>query len=166
MASKILFLFSIILYSTISLGQARDTVYIQFNQKFKVMDKTEYQFSRREFNPEHIPKSYGYFIRQMEKDAWSDTHFHFSHAQRDSLTYKTFGGKPPLILKKSKSYLKDKQVLDINFFRTTPYPQICKTFEEEDSHEQDVVIFMIDEDEIKNDTLTLREVKFSRPVKQ
>ena len=130
------------------------------------MEKTTYQFSRQGKNPENVPPSFGYFIRQMEKDAWSDTHFHFSHAQRDSLTYKTFGGKPPLILKKPISYFKDKKLLDINFFRTTPYLQICKTFEAEDSHEQDVVIFMIDEDEIENDTLVLREVKFSRPIKQ
>ena len=158
---KQLFFIALFFTSQLINGQFTDTIYIKFNKHYQETKKESYNFPN-----EQTPQSFGYFIRQMEKNAWSDSHFHFSHAQRDSLTYKTFGGKPPLILKKPKSYLKDKQVLDIDFFRTTPYLQICKTFEAEDIHEQDVVIFMIDEDEIENDILTLREVKFSRPIKQ
>ena len=69
-------------------------------------------------------------------------------------------------MEKHKTFLKDKKVLDISFFRTTPYLEVCKTFEEEDSWEQDVVIFMMDVDEMKNDSIVLREVRFSRPVKE
>jgi len=32
--------------------------------------------------------------------------------------------------------------------------------------EQDVTVFIIDVDEIENDTIVLREVKFTRPVKE
>ncbi|WP_168191335.1 MULTISPECIES: hypothetical protein [Antarcticibacterium] len=47
-----------------------------------------------------------------------------------------------------------------------PYIQVAKTFEKEDSWEQDVAIFIVDVDEIKNDSIVLREVKFTRPVKE
>lgn len=57
-----------------------------------------------------------------------------------------------------KNFLKDKPVLDVNFFRTTPYLKIAKTFEEEDSWKQDVIIFIIDEDEMQTDNIVLREV--------
>jgi hypothetical protein len=72
----------------------------------------------------------------------------------------------------SKSILKDLNFLnkinpfDHSFFETTEYIRVCKTFEEEDSHVQDVIIFMIDKDEIKDGKIILREVFFSRPAKE
>lgn len=115
---------------------------------------------------EKIDKSVGFFIRQMEKDSYSDSRFLFSHANKSEKHNSIFGTENPMILKKPKSFLENKKVLDIEFFRTTPYGKVVKTFEEEDSREQDVIIFMVDVDEIKNDCIVLREVDFSRPVKE
>ena len=141
-------------------AQKKDTIFIKFNDSFKGTKKESYQFSP------NSSISFGYYIKQMEKETYGDTHFLFSHASRDEKTYKKFGGQHPAVLKKHKTFLKDKKVLDISFFRTTPYLEVCKTFDEEDSWEQDVVIFMMDVDEMKNDSIVLREVRFSRPVKE
>lgn len=118
------------------------------------------------FSSENALPSYSYKIEQKEETYLYDNKFDFGHYNQSLKTYKTFGGKPPAILKKPKSFLDNKKILDIEFFRTTPYIQIAKTFEKEESWEQDMVIFMIDVDEIENDCLILREVKFTRPVKQ
>lgn len=144
----------------ISQAQEKDTIFIKFNNSVQGTKKESYRFS-----PESSI-SFGYFIRQMEEETYGDTHFLFSHASRDEKTYRKFGGEPPIILKKNKSFLKGKKVLDIDFFRTTPYTKVCKTFEEEDSRIQDVMIFMVDVDEMKNDSIVLREVTFTRPVKE
>lgn len=84
----------------------------------------------------------------MEDPKGYDFDFSFSHFNQSQKAYKTFGGKPPTILKKPKSFLENKKVLDIEFFRTTPYIPIAKTFEKQESWEQDVVIFIVDVDEI------------------
>ena len=102
----------------------------------------------------------------MEEDTWSDSRFKFSHHVQSQETLEKFNIKRPIKLKKHKSFLKDREILDIKFFRTTPYIEVCKTFEEEDSWEQDVIIFMMDVDEMENDSIILREVRFTRPVKQ
>jgi hypothetical protein len=102
----------------------------------------------------------------MEESGGYDYEFKFHHHNQSQKNYKNFGGKPPAILRKHNSFLKNKKVLEIEFFRKTPYIKIAKTFENEDSWEQNVVIFMVDVEEIKNNSIVLREVKFSRPVKQ
>ena len=157
---KYVILFLLSLISWCSFAQINDTVFINFSTKYQEMKKEKYKFS------EGSSMSYGYFIRQMEKETYGDIHFIFSHPQRNEEHNKYFGGKNPIVLKKPKSYLDGKKVLDINFFRTTPYTEIAKTFEEEDSWEQDVMIFMVDVDEIKNDSIVLREVTFTKPVKE
>ncbi len=78
---------------------------------------------------------------------------------------KPLAAAPPKKLVKDISFLQTIKPLDIEFFRTTSYRKVCKTFEAEDSWEQDVVIFMIDKDEIRDGKVVLREVQFSRPVK-
>ncbi len=163
-----IFLYLIFLLHGISgYSQIKDSVYILFNDDFEEREKTDFTYLKQAGSPEEkLKKSIAYRIRQMEKDSWSGNKFSFTHLNHSKKTYKKFGGEPPLILKKHKDFLKDKKVLDINFFRTTPYLEVCKTFEEEDSHVQDVMIFMADVDEIKNDSIVLREVRFTRPVKE
>lgn len=141
-------------------AQSNDTIFIKFSTEYSEMKKETYKFS------EESEFSFGYFIRQMEKETYGDIYFVFSHSQRDKKHNAYFGSKNSPKLYKPKSFIEGKKVLDINFFRTTPYFQIAKTFEKEDSWEQDVVIFMVDVDEIKNDNIVLREVRFSRPVKE
>lgn len=131
------------------------------------MEKSDFTKGVQAGSPdEKLKKSITYRIRQMEKDSWSGNRFSFTHANHSKKAYKKFGGTPSKTVKKPKCYLKDKKILDINFFRTTPYIKVVKTFEEEDSRIQDVVIFMVDVDEIKNDSIVLREVTFTRPVKE
>ncbi|MDT0685425.1 hypothetical protein [Autumnicola psychrophila] len=110
--------------------------------------------------------SYSYLIEQKEDTYPYDNKFRFSHFHRDPELQKKFNGKTPIKLKKSREFLNEKKVLDISFFRTTPYIKVAKTFEEQDSWKQDVLIFMIDVDEIKNDSIVLREVTFTRPIKE
>ena len=154
--------------STSGYCQIKDSVYpILFNDDFEKMKKVDVTYLRQAGSPEEkLKKSIAYSIRQMEKNTYGDTKLNFFHTNQSKKTYQKFGGYPPIILKKPKSFLKNKKVLDIEFFRTTPYIEVCKTFEKEDSWEQDVIIFMMDVDEMKNDSIVLREVRFSRPVKE
>ncbi len=161
MGKKNIFLLFLGFTISTSLAQTeRDTIFIKFNDSFSDTKKESYQFSSKS------NMSFGYFIRQMEKETYGDTHFLFSHASRDGSYYEKFGGKHPAVLIKNISFLKSKRILDINFFRTTPYHRVVKTFEGENSWEQNVTIFMIDEDEIVNERIILREVDFTRPVKE
>ncbi len=148
-------------------GQEKDTLFIIFQNEHKEMNSVDYTHLMQTGSPEEkLKKSITYLIEQMEERDGYDYEFKFSHHNQSQKNYEKFGGQPPAVLKKPKSFLDNKKVLDIEFFRTTPYIQIAKTFEKKDNWEQDGVIFMIDVDDIKNDCLILREVKFSRPVKQ
>lgn len=157
----------ILLLGFANYAQQKDTVYILFDNRYDIMEKVDYTRFMQEGSPkEKLKKSISYIVQQMEETYPYDNKFKFSHHNQSKKAYKWFGGEPPLILKKPKYFLEGKKMLDIEFFRTTPYIQIVKTFEAEDSWEQDVIIFMIDVDEIKNDNIILREVTFRRPVKQ
>jgi hypothetical protein len=143
-----------------SFSQADDTLFIKFNDEYKEMKKEKYKFS------DNSPYSYGYFVRQREKNTYGDIYFIFSHPQRDDKHNEYFNNRNPTILKKKISYLKHKKVMDVNFFRTNPYVKINKIFEQNNNQDQNPIIFMMDLDEIKNDSILLREVRFSRPVKE
>ncbi len=163
------YIFTVLIFTIplISFSQKKDTLFIEFNNKFYEMEKSDFTKGVQASAPdEKLNKSIAYSIRQMEKDSWSGNKFSFTHANHPQRAYKIFGGTPPSKLKKHKSFMENKKVLDITFFRKTPYIDVCKTFEKEDSWEQDVVIFLMDVDEMKNDSIVLREVRFSRPVKQ
>jgi len=95
-----------------------------------------------------------------------DTGYSFSHFIRTAYEIEIFGGpKNPITLIKELDFLNKIKPLDHHFFENTDYLKVCKTFEAEESHEQDVIIFIIDKDEIKDDKIVLREVLFERPVK-
>lgn len=165
--NKSAFLVLINLFPLLLFSQKKDTIFIVFNSQYGKMEKSNFTKGVQAGAPEEkLEESIIYYIEQMEKDTYYPTKFKFTHFNQSKKSYKKFGGKPPLILKKHKSFLKGKKVLDIDFFGTTPYTKVCKTFEEEDSWKQDVLIFMVDVDEMKNDSIVLREVMFSRPVKQ
>ncbi|MDT0646695.1 hypothetical protein RM545_08335 [Zunongwangia sp. F260] len=113
-----------------------------------------------------MKKSITYLIRQMEKDTYGGTKFKFTHFNQSNKAYKKFGGEPPIILRNDSAYLNDKKVLDVNFFSNTPYIKVAKAFKDEDSREEDVMIFVVDVDEIENDSIVIRQVYFTRPVKE
>ncbi|WP_405199066.1 hypothetical protein [Christiangramia sp. LLG6405-1] len=165
MKKVLLILFYLI--PVLSFSQVKDTVYIRFDQRYDEMEKADFTKGVQAGSPdEKLEKSIAYWVRQMEEETYGDTRFRFTHYNQSQKAYNHFGGKPPLILQKHKSFLKNRNTLDINLFRTMPYIKIAKTFEEENSWEEDVMIFMIDEEEIQNDSITLRQVNFTRPVKQ
>ena len=148
-------------------SQKKDTIIIKFDEQNEEMIKADFTREMQAGSPEEeLKKSIAYYIEQMEPSCGYDSKFSFTHSNQSQKAYKKFGGDPPVILHKKKSFLNDKKVLDVNFFRTTPYLKIAKTFEEEDSWTQDVAVFMMDVDEIKNDSIVLREVTFTRPVKE
>lgn len=143
-----------------SFSQTDDTLFIKFNDEYKEMRKEKYKFS------DSSPYSYGYFVKQKEKNTYGDIYFIFSHPQRDDKHNEYFNNRNPTILKKEKAYLNQKKVLDVNFFRTNPDSKINKFFEQNNNRDQDQIIFIMDVDEIKNNSILLREVRFSRPVKE
>lgn len=171
---KKLFLLGIIFLffqSCLSQTKEQDTLYILFNNKEDGMKKGQIEKERLTIKGAiPVDNSFVYEI-QEKKTQYSDlydseykfSHFNWSKNKyiRDSLNY-----KPPLIIKEKSSFLTGKKVLTNDFFKNTPYLEVCKTFENDYSREQDVTIFIIDVDEITNKTIILREVKFSRPIKQ
>ncbi len=100
----------------------------------------------------------------VDKKRYIGYWFSFFYDERTQQEIELFGGKRSALLLKDLDFLKQIKPLDYQFFESTSYLEVCKTFEAEDSWEQDVVIFVIDKDEIKEGKLVLREVKFSRPT--
>lgn len=150
---------------------SRDTIYILFDSKNSGMSKQlipKEKLTRKGVEP--IDDSFVYEIEEKHtkySDLY-DSEYKFSHFNRskksyilDSLTY-----KPPKIIRKNKRFLNKIDLVNNEFFKNTPYLEVCKTFEKNDNREQGVLIFIIDLDEMKNDTIILREVKFTRPIKQ
>ena len=164
-----LIIYIIVVFSTLKcFSQEKDTIYIIFDEAHGEMKKNSFLAFKRSDDPNEVrKKSFVYSIKEKKynNDVKYDDEFEFVHHNRNRKNYEIFGGKPPLKIVKDSSFLKTIIPLDIQFFRTTDYIKVCKTFEAENSWEQDVVIFMIDKDEIKDGKLVLREVKFSRPVK-
>jgi hypothetical protein len=166
---KLLYILITIICSQHLLSQTiRDTIFIYFDDEKAGMKKGEFYHPTRKDNPsEKINESITYFIEEKitKNPLGYDTGYTFYHLNRDKKSYEIFGGKPPLKLIKDTAFLRTVKLLDIAFFRKTDYIKVCKTFEAEDSWEQDVIIFIIDKDEIQDGKVVLREVSFSRPVK-
>lgn len=146
-----------------------DTIYILFDSTKIGMKKESYKaFKSSKYPKENIKTSYSYRIdeKKHENPYLYDTGYTFTHFNQSKSEYETFGGTPPMVVIKNYCFLRKIKPLNINFFLTTSYKDVCETFETEDGWEQDVVIFMIDKDEIKDGKVILREVTFSRPVKE
>ncbi len=95
-----------------------------------------------------------------------DTGYTFVHFNQAEGTIKKFGGRQPQTLVKSIDFLENLNVLDESFFRKIEFVKVCDAFEADDSWEQDVIVFIIDKDEIKNNQIVLREVTFRKPTRQ
>jgi hypothetical protein len=95
-----------------------------------------------------------------------DTGYKFAYLELIPFEQASTGFRSSMALVRDSTFLNTIKPLDHTFFETTDYLKVCKTFEAEESHEQDVIIFIIDKDEIKNGKIVLREVKFSRPTKE
>lgn len=146
----------------------KDTIYILFDSTQVGMKKNSFEvFKSTKYPNENIKTSYTYKIdeKKSENKYLYDTGYTFSHFNQGKSEYETFGGVPPLKLIKDSCFFKKIKPLNIDFFLTTDYLKVCKTFEKEDNWEQDVIIFIIDKDEIKDGKLILREVSFRRPAK-
>lgn len=170
MNNYIFLIFSLLVFNDCSSqNKVKDTIYIFFDTKNEGMDKnilSKKKLTIRGAVP--IDDSFVYKIQEKKEGflyefAYEFSHFNWSENKyiRDSLTY-----KPPQIIRKNKRFLSNVNVLKNSFFKNTNYINVCKTFEEDDGREQDVTVFIIDVDEIENDTIVLREVKFTRPVKE
>lgn len=161
-------MFIILFTLNCSSQQFKDTVYIYFDSTHVGMKKVNFKvFKSKKYPNEKIKNSYTYKIeeKKMMDTIGYDKGYTFTHFNQGRAEYEVFGGRSPLALKKEISFLKTIKPLTIDFFLNTDYKKVCKTFEEEDSHDQNVIIFMIDKDEINDGKLILREVTFSRPLK-
>jgi hypothetical protein len=152
--------------SFFGLAQEKNTVYIIFDASQHEMKKVDYTKARMVSANEPLEKSIHYQILQKDPDEEYDNYYEFFHNNYPKKVYEEFGGEPPIKLIKDTAFLRTIKLLDIAFFRTTDYIKVCKTFEAEDSWEQDVIIFIIDKDEIQDGKVVLREVSFSRPAKE
>ncbi|WP_298288759.1 hypothetical protein [uncultured Lutibacter sp.] len=133
------------------------------------MKKESYKaFKSKKYPKENIKTSYSYRIdeRNHENPYLYDVGYTFTHFNQSKFEYETFGGTPPKVIVKNYCFLKKIKPLNINFFLTASYQEVCRTFEAEYNREQDVVIFIIDKEEINKGKLFLREVTFNRPIKE
>lgn len=146
-----------------------DTIYIYFDSIHKSMEKSRGIININKKNGDIIRKlSISYHIEEIVRSnpEMHSTGYTFWHHERTPWEIKNFGGpKSPITLIKGLDFLNKIKLLDHHFFENTDYIKVCKTFEAEDSHEQDVIIFIIDKDEIKDGKIVLHEVLFERPVK-
>lgn len=166
---KLLFLF-VLLYCSYSFSQIKkDTIYIYFDSIHKNMEKSRGIIKINKKNGDIIRKlSISYHIEEIVRSnpEMHSTGYTFWHHERTPWEIKNFGGpKSPITLIKGLDFLNKIKLLDYHFFENTDYLKVCKTFEAEDSHQQDVIIFIIDKDEIKDGKIVLREALFERPVK-
>lgn len=162
----------IILYLISSIGYSQikqDTLYILFDSTQVGMKKTSYKVLKSTKYPnENIKISYSYIIdeKKHENSYLYDSGYTFVHLNQGKSEYEYFGGTPPLKIIKDSCFLRKIEPLNIDFFLKTDYLEVCKTFEKEDNWEQDVIIFIIDKEEIKDGKVILKEVKFRRPAKE
>jgi hypothetical protein len=148
----------------------KDTLYIYFDSIQPTMNKGVAKmrvFDENRKIVEYLIISYWIDEIIRPNPEMLDTGYTFQYNERTPYEVRIMGGPEG-----SKSILKDLNFLntinplDHTFFETTEYIKVCKTFEAEDSREQDVIIFVIDKDEIKDGKIILREVFFSRPAKE
>ncbi len=144
----------------------KDTVYIFFDSTNVGMRKSSFKDKR--VIRKDKKTSFVYYIdeKKVESSYLYDSGYTFWHSNRPDRDLIKWGGKLPLEVKKDTCFLKKIDPLEINFFLETKYRKVCKTFEDENSREEGVIIFIIDKDEIRDGKIVLREVKFSRPVKE
>lgn len=151
-----------------SQNQKKDSLYILFDDKTEGMNKQIIPKDKLTIKGD-VPKedSYVYEIQEKKEGLLYEFSYKFSHfnwSKKKSILPKDYS--PPLIIEKDSSFLKGKNVLTNDFFRNTSYSEVCKTFEKEGNWEQDVIIYIIDVSEIRNNKIVLREVNFTRPVKE
>ena len=147
----------------------KDTIYIYFDSLKPTMKKAlgyHKHIPRFDLN-ETNTYSGGYFIDEIVRPnpEMLDTGYYFEYRELIPFVQAISGFRSSMALVRDTSFLKKIKPLDHTFFETTEYIKVCKTFEAEDSHEQDVIIFVIDKDEIRDGKIILREVFFSRPEK-
>ena len=162
-------LFGVILCFQYCYSQCRknDTLYIYFDEKIEGMSKQIIPKERLMVKGD-IPgeNSYVYEIQEKEDGFLYESAYKFSHFNWSKRKLLPKDYSKPIIIEKDSSFLVGKRILTNTFFKNTPYSEVCKTFELEDRREQNVILFVIDVSEIKNNNLVLREVNFSRPVKE
>lgn len=163
---KLAIIILFILNSLNTTSQVKDTVYIYFDSINCNMKKGTFIDKRVKDPIKSISITYYIDEKETKFTDGYDKGYTFWHRNRDENSAKLFSYKQPLTLERDICNLKKYKLLDTYFFKKTDYHNVCKTFEKEDSWEQDVIIFIIDKDEIKDGKLILREVTFSRPVKE
>lgn len=158
--------FLVLIFYQNGYSQVKDTVYIYFDSIHSNMKKGSSIIRRTVKEDERMVYSY-YIDEKVHDNSYGyDTGYTFYQYNRPESDIKKFGGKQPLTLEKDTCFLKTIKPLDKKFFLETDYIKVCKTFEAEDSWDQDVIIFIIDKEEINGGKIILREVTFSRPAKE
>jgi len=148
-------------------SQCNDTLFIIFDDYYPEMKKIDFTHLKQAGSPdEKLKRSITYEIDQLEKEDGYTYQYNFTHANSSKKEYQKFATTPPCMMKKTKSFLKNKKVLDINFFKTTSNRKSSELFQRSNSPNKTLLIFIIDVEEEKNDTLILREVQYSSPVKE
>ncbi len=151
-------------------GTIKDTIYISFDSVMPTMKKafaSRRNIARFDYNQTKVHTG-TYFIDEKVRPnpQMLDTGYKFAYLELIPFVQALSGFRSSMALVRDSTFLNTIKPIDHTFFETTDYIKVCKTFEAEDSHEQDVIIFIIDKDEIKDGKIVLREVFFKRPVKE
>ncbi len=158
------FLTIFIFYVQFSYSQIeKDTLIIKFDKSNKEMIHGRGFFYHPKLSdPDSL--SFGYVIKNLYTEQ-PYTLLKFSHLVQPNFFTDKNGYVNPIKKEVDTSYLKDKSILDINFFRKKSYGEIIETFEGKDlrSLEDNPFIWIYNVDEIKNGKVPLLQVWFMKP---
>lgn len=160
------FSFLVLIFYTNCYSQVKDTVYIYFDSTEVSMRKGSFKDKRVLRKNKTISSTYYINEKKHKYSYLTDSGYTFWHRNRSKRDLVKWDGKLPLKLIKDTCFLKTINLLDKKLFLETDFIKVCKIFEADDSRDQDVIIFIIDKEEIRDGKMILREVTFSRPVKE
>jgi len=150
-------------------AQIKDTVYIYFDSTKTNMSKEKFLIPINFSKPitgENVDSSIAFFIKEpidpnkFGQLEYTTSTFWFNHRIPTEYEKTKFGYKTPTIITRDTAYLKDKFLLDFQFFEASKNMVVWWNLVDKNKKKPKLIIFIIDKDEIKNGKIILREVEF------
>lgn len=161
MIKIIVLLTAIFFYSSSFAQTVKDTIYIKWDLSNKEMIRSKGKFTHPSLkNRDSLSFTYG--LRFEEK-----TNVSFLHYIQSQKTIEYFNNSYKNPIKKivDTSYLRNKKILDIDFFRKNDYKTIEKIFEgEKRSLEDNPFVWLYDLGEIEGGKVSLKQVWHIRHI--
>lgn len=150
-------------------AQINDTIYIYFDSTKTNMSKEKFLIPINYSKPntgENVDSSIAFFIEEpIDPNKYGQLEyttgtFWFNHRIPTEFEKTEFGYKTPAIITRDTAYLKNKFILDFQFFEASKNMVIWWNLVDKNKRK----IFIIDKGEIKDGKIILREVFFIKPV--